>query len=78
MWHSIKYIGSKREEISNMRNDKIKFSTDDFFNYAKNNREKYNIIDLLEGSDDLQISTWYVDDLIKDYKAISLESIQQS
>jgi hypothetical protein len=75
MWHSIKYIGTKREEITNRLNDKIKFSTDDFFNYAKNNKEKYKIID---SGDDLQISTWYVDDLIKDYKAISLESIQQS
>lgn len=75
MWHSIKYIGSKREEISNMRNDKIKFNTDEFFNYAKNNRKKYHLID---SGDDLQISTWYTDDLIKDYKAICLENIQQS
>ena len=65
MQHSVKYIGEKYEELSELREDEKKFSKEDFLNFAKENIEKYSII---ENGDDLLVSTWCSDELIKDYK----------
>jgi hypothetical protein len=67
MQHSVKNIGKNYEELSIMRNDKIKFNQMDFFNFAKENIYKYRII---KSIDDLLISTWYVDDLTNDYRKL--------
>ena len=65
MQHSVKNIGKDYEKISTYRNDKNKFNATDFFEFAKNNKNKYSII---ENGDDLLVSTWFCNDLIKDYK----------
>lgn len=71
MQHSVKEIGKSYETLSTMRNDKIKFSAEDFFKFAKNNIKKYSII---ENYDDLLVSTWHSDSLISDYrKSIGLK-----
>ena len=66
MQHSIKYIGKTHEEISIMRKDKNQFNSVDFFNFAKENKEKYSII---ENGDDLIVSTWYSNELIDAYRS---------
>lgn len=66
MQHSIKYIGKNYEEISIMRKDKNQFNAVDFFNFAKENKDKYSII---ENGDDLLVSTWYSNELIAAYRS---------
>ena len=65
MQHSVKNIAHNYEKVSVMRKDKKQFNSKDFFNFANENKKKYSII---ENVDDLLVSTWYSDDLIKDYK----------
>jgi hypothetical protein len=65
MQHSIKYIGENYSNLSNLRKDEKRFNKDSFFDYASNNKDKYHLID---NGDDLLVSTWYSDDLIRDYK----------
>ncbi len=65
MQHSVKNIAHNYEEVSVMRKDKKQFNSNDFFNFVNENKKKYSII---ENGDDLLVSTWYSDDLIKDYK----------
>jgi hypothetical protein len=70
MQHSVKYIAKKYSELSNMRKDILRFSEDDFINFAKLHNKKYSLI---ENGDDFLVSTWYSDDLINDYrKTISI------
>lgn len=64
MQHSIKIIGENYEHISMLRKDEIPFDSNDFFNFAKNNNNKYSLI---ENGDDLLVSSWYSDKLINDY-----------
>ena len=66
MQHSVKNIGDNYEKLSIMRKDKNQFKANDFFQFANNNKEKYSII---ENGDDLLISTWYSDSLIRDYQS---------
>lgn len=66
MQHSVKYIGDNYEKLSIMRKDKNQFVANDFFQYTKNNMKKYSII---ENGEDLLVSTWYSDILIKDYQS---------
>lgn len=66
MQHSIKFVGKNYEEISIMRKDKNQFNAVDFFNFAKENKEKYSII---ENGDDLLVSTWYSNELIAAYRS---------
>jgi hypothetical protein len=66
MQHSVKNIGDNYEKLSIMRKDKNQFKANDFFQFANDNRKKYRII---ENGDDLLVSTWYSDSLIKDYKS---------
>lgn len=65
MQHSIKYIGDKHERFSEMRKDKIRFRSEDFFDFASNNQSKYGII---EEKDDLIVSTFHIDALVNDFK----------
>jgi len=65
MQHSIQNIGERYEEFSRMRKEKTPFNSNDFFNFAKENKKKYSII---ESGDDLLVSTWHSDALINDYK----------
>lgn len=65
MQHSVTQIGLNRENISVLRKDIYKFNAKDFFEFAKNNKDKYGII---ENGDDLLVGTWYCNDLIDDYK----------
>jgi hypothetical protein len=64
MQHSVKNIGTNYSEISEARKDKKRFNKDDFFNFANLNKDKYKLIEL---NNDLYVSTWYSDSLIKDY-----------
>lgn len=66
MQHSVKYIGGNYEQLSIMRKDKNQFKASEFFQFASDNKKKYSII---ENGDDLLVSTWYSDALIKDYKS---------
>ena len=65
MQHSVREIGKRYAELSALRNDKKLFKADDFINFAKENTKKYSII---ENGNDLLVSTWCSDELIKDYK----------
>ena len=65
MQHSIINIGKNYEELSKSRKDKKRFNSKDFFEFAKQNIEKYHLI---ESSDDLLVVTWYSNDLIEDYR----------
>lgn len=65
MQHSVKYIGSIYEQLSNMRNDIIKFNIPNFLNFAKQNTKKYQLIEGKNG--DFFVSTWFSDALINDY-----------
>ena len=65
MQHSVKGIGENYEALSTMRNEKIKFNAEEFFQFAKNNLKKYSIV---ENGNDLLVSTWYSDSLIADYQ----------
>ena len=65
MQHSVKQIADNYEKLSIMRKDRNQFNADNFFQYAKDNKVKYNLI---EDSDDLFVSSWYSDSLINDYK----------
>jgi hypothetical protein len=65
MQHSIKEIAKRYSELSNKRKDKKRFVEHDFIQFAKDNKNKYSII---ENEDDLLVSTWYSNDLIEDYR----------
>ena len=65
MQHSVKQIADNYEKLSIMRKDRNQFNADNFVQYAKDNKVKYNLI---EDSDDLFVSSWYSDSLINDYK----------
>lgn len=69
MQHSVKYIGDNYEKLSIIRKDKNQFKAVDFFQFANDNKKKYSII---ESGDDLLVSTWYSDSLIKDFKSTIL------
>jgi len=65
MQHSVKDIGKLYQEVSDLRQDNLRFKALDFYNFALNNKEKYSII---ENGFDLLVSTWHSNDLINDYK----------
>jgi hypothetical protein len=67
MQHSVRYIGKTYSELSELRKDKNPFKADDFFEFAKNNSKKYGLI---KNGEDLLVSTWRSDSLIKDYQNI--------
>lgn len=52
-------------ELSHRRNDEKLFNYVDFLKFAKDNVNKYSLI---ENGDDLLVSAWYSDKLINDYK----------
>ena len=66
MQHSVKQIAKRYAEFSDRRKDKKKFSESGFIQFANDNKKKYSIIE--NGDDDLLVSTWYSDELIKDYE----------
>lgn len=61
----MKYIAKNHSEISNLRGDEKRFNYEDFINFSRKNINKYSLI---ESGGDLLVSTWYSDELIKDYK----------
>ena len=65
MQHSVREIGNNYERLSLMRNDRNRFKAADFLQFAKDNKGKYGII---ESGEDLLVSTWHSDSLIKDYQ----------
>jgi hypothetical protein len=65
MQHSVKEIAIRYSEISEMRKDKKRFDESNFMQFAKDNKNKYSII---ENDGDLLVSTWYSDELIEDYR----------
>jgi hypothetical protein len=65
MQNSVKEIGKRYSKLSEKRNDKKLFKYEDFINFALKNKNKYSLI---ENGEDLLVSTWYSDDLIKDYR----------
>ena len=64
MQNSIIDIGNRHEEISSIRKDDKRFISKDFFEFAKQNKNKYSIV---ENGINLLVSTWYSNDLINDY-----------
>jgi hypothetical protein len=64
MEHSVKKIAKNRAELSDLRKDKKRFSETGFFEFAKQNKKKYQ---LSEYGDDLIATTWFTNDLIEDY-----------
>lgn len=65
MQHSINYIAKTYSEISELRKDEKRFSESGFIEFARHNQEKYSLID---NGFDMLVSTWYSNDLIKDYR----------
>lgn len=65
MEHSVKEIAKRYSELSEMRKDKKRFNESNFIQFAKDNKNKYSII---ENDTDLLVSTWYYDELIDDYR----------
>lgn len=65
MQHSVKSIGNTYKELSDLRKEDKRFNAEDFFNFAKANAKKYS---LEENGNDLFVSTWHSDELIKDFQ----------
>jgi hypothetical protein len=65
MQHSIKYIAESYSELSDKRKDTQRFKKEDFIQFAKDNKEKYSLID---NGHDMLVSTWYSNDLIEAYR----------
>jgi hypothetical protein len=65
MNHPIKEIAKRYSELSDLRKDKKRFVGSDFIQFAKDNKNKYYLI---ENGDDLLVSTWHSNDLIEDYQ----------
>lgn len=65
MLHLIKDIANRYSEISQLRNDKKPFNSKDFIVFAYDNIDKYS---LLEKNGELYVYSFYVDQLIQDYK----------
>ena len=65
MNHPIKEIAKRYSELSDLRKDKKRFVGSDFIQFAKDNKNKYYLI---EDGDDLLVSTWHSNDLIEDYQ----------
>lgn len=65
MQHSVTEIANRYSKLSEMRKDKKLFKKDEFIQFAKDNMNKYSLIEI---GDDLLVSTWYSGDLIEDYR----------
>jgi hypothetical protein len=65
MQHSVKDIAKRYSEISAKRKDNKLFNSDNFIKFAKDNKNKYSLI---ENGDDFLVGTWYCNDLIDDYR----------
>lgn len=64
MQHSVKLIASNYQSIYEARKNGDVFDFDGFLRFAEKNADKYKII---KTDNDLFVSTWYSDNLIKDY-----------
>lgn len=67
MNHSVKKIAKEYSEISAKRGDKHLFKFDEFIDFANKNKDKYNLEET-QDDNDLGVSSWYVDELIRDYR----------
>jgi hypothetical protein len=65
MQHSVRQIGKEHEQFSEMRKDKKRFSAEGLVIFARENQNKYHLI---ENGCDFLVSTWDCDNLISDYK----------
>lgn len=65
MEHSVNEIANRYSKLSEKRKDKKLFNKDDFIQFAKDNKEKYSLI---ENDNDLLVNTWNSSDLIDDYR----------
>lgn len=65
MKHSINNIAKIREDMSILRHDRHIFYKEIFKKFAKHNKNKYSIV---EHAIDLDISSFHVDGLIKEFK----------
>lgn len=65
MEHSVNEIANRYSELSEKRKDKKLFKKDDFIQFAKDNKNKFSLI---ENGNDLLVSTWYSDELINGYR----------
>jgi len=65
MQHSVKEIGIRYEDLSRLRNETVLFLSSVFLSFARENRDKYNLVD---NGEDLLVSTWHVDQLLSDFK----------
>ena len=65
MQHSIKLVGHEHEEVSRLRGDNPPFTAEGFLDFTRSHQNKYNAI---PNGDDLLVSTWFISDLLFDYK----------
>lgn len=65
MQHSIKETGKIYQELSDLRKDKLRFVALNFYIFALSNQKKYSIV---PNGNDLLVSTWFINDLVDDYK----------
>lgn len=65
MQHSVTFIAQSYSKISEQRKDKKRFKSEEFIQFAKDNKKKYGIID---SGHDMLVSTWHSDSLIEDYR----------
>lgn len=64
MQHSVKEIGEKYQTLYEKRG--INFNSSNFYQFALNNQNTYSLIKTF--NNDFLVSTWYVDNLIADYR----------
>lgn len=64
MNHSIKVIAENYEAMHRARKNSKKFIAKEFEAFAKNHIDKYHLNEI---DNELYVSTWYSDALLKDY-----------
>lgn len=65
MQHSVNFIAKTYSEISEPRKDENRFSEAGFIEFARQNQEKYSLID---NGHDMLVSTWHSGELVEDYR----------
>ena len=73
MWFSIKEIARVNSTLSKFRKENICFNYEDFMKFAKENKDKYCLI---ESNDELLVSSWNSGDLINNYKTFLEKTIK--
>jgi hypothetical protein len=74
MQNSVKQIAKAYAELSDRREDKLRFNEQGFIDFAKANKDLYRIV---ETDDDLLVGTWHCNELLEDYRnTLKVEKIQ--